>query len=54
MGDEPCYLKVMVSDFGDFKKSTIGLGATELIIKLRPKVVDRENFSRASFGSVEV
>ena len=28
-------------------------GATELIIKLKPKVVKRENFARASFRSVD-
>ena len=28
------------------------VGATELIIKLKPKVVERWNFASASFGSV--
>ena len=29
------------------------VGATELIIKRKPKVVERKNFAGASFGSVE-
>ena len=36
------------------KKSTDDrVGATELIIKLKPKVVERYKFAGASFGSVE-
>ena len=48
-------LKVTVSDYGDHicVKVDDWVGATELIIKLKPKVVERLNFASAFFESVE-